>query len=229
MGVKSWQPWILAKLRLPFLKEGLLALGALLGEVVKQGGVAGQFLDASLSIAVGVEGGLEATDGQRAFFKDFTGPLHTLGLQFLHRDDLVDEAHVECLLRIVLAAEVPNFPPLDNGSVPESLDPLPGAPLDFPAPVEPPATPDFPPAAPPAPASDLPGFPPLDSSGADPASSDALPVPPPPTPAPDPVLPPPLPPLDTQGEEAEVLPPLPGAAPAAPGDSGELPPLPPLP
>lgn len=121
---------------------------------------------------------------------------------------------------------LPDFPPLDSGSVPGSVDPLPGAPLDFPAPVEPPATPDFPPAAPPAPASDLPGFPPLDSSGADPASSDALPVPPPPTPAPDPVLPPPLPPFDTQGEDAGALPPLPGAA---PGDSGGLPPLPPLP
>jgi len=115
---------------------------------------------------------------------------------------------------------LPDFPPLDSGSVPGSVDPLPGAPLDFPAPVEPPA-------APPAPASDPPGFPPLDSSGADPASSDALPVPPPPTPAPaEPVLPPPLPPLDTQGEDAGVLPPLPGAA---PGDSGGLPPLPPLP
>ena len=123
---------------------------------------------------------------------------------------------------------LPDFPPLDSGAVPESVDPLPGAPLDFPAPVvEPPATPDFPPAAPPAPVGDLPGFPPLDSSSADPASSDALPVPPPP-PAPDIVLPPPLPPLDTQGGDAGVLPPLPGAIPA-PADSGGLPPLPPLP
>jgi hypothetical protein len=125
---------------------------------------------------------------------------------------------------------LPDFPPLDSGSVPESVDPLPAAPLDFPAPVvEPPATPDFPPAAPPAPAGDLPGFPPLDSSGADPVSSDALLVPPPPTtPALDLVLPPPLPSLDTQGGDAGVLPPLPGAIPA-PADSGGLPPLPPLP
>ena len=123
---------------------------------------------------------------------------------------------------------LPEFPPLDSGSVPENVDPLPGAPLDFPAPVEPPATPDFPPAAPPVPAGDLPGFPPLDSSGADPASFDALPVPPPPTPVPDLVLPPPVPPLDTQGGDARVLPPLPGATPS-PSDSGGLPPLPPLP
>ena len=124
---------------------------------------------------------------------------------------------------------LPDFPPLDSGSVPGSVDPLPGAPLDFPAPVEPPATLDFPPPAPPAPAGDLPGLPPLDSSGADPASSDALVVPPPPaTPAVDLVLPPPLPSLDTQGGDAGVLPPLPGAIPA-PADSGGLPPLPPLP
>ena len=123
---------------------------------------------------------------------------------------------------------LPDFPPLDSGAVPESVDPLPGAPLDFPAPVvEPPTTPDFPPAAPPAPVGDLLGVPPLDSSSADPASSDALPVPPP-TPAVDLVLPPPLPPLDTQGGDAGVLPPLPGAIPA-PADSGGLPPLPPLP
>lgn len=102
---------------------------------------------------------------------------------------------------------LPDFPPLDSGSVPESVDPLPGAPLDSPAPAEPPAALDFPPPAPPAPAGDLPGFPPLDSSGADPASSDALP--PPTTLAPDLVLPPPLPPLDTQGGDAGVLPPLP--------------------
>ena len=107
---------------------------------------------------------------------------------------------------------LPDFPPLDSGSVPESIDPLPGAPLDFPAPEESLATPDFPPAAPPSPASNLLGFPPLDSSGADPASSDALPVPPPLSPSPNLVLPPPLPPVDAQD-----------------GDSGVLPPLPPLP
>ena len=62
-----------------------------------------------LPVEVGVQSGLEEANGNRAFAEDFARPLHALGFQLIDRDDGVDQPHVERLLRVVLAAQIPDF------------------------------------------------------------------------------------------------------------------------
>jgi len=63
----SGEPGVLAKVGGAFLQKGLFAFGSFFGHVVKQGGISGEFLESGLTVAVGIESGLEAADGDRAF------------------------------------------------------------------------------------------------------------------------------------------------------------------
>ena len=91
------------------LQEGPAALVRLLGQVEEHRGVAGQLLEAGQAVGVRVEGALQHADGGGALGQDLLGPGDALVLEPLERHDGVDEAHVERLLRRVLAAEVPDL------------------------------------------------------------------------------------------------------------------------
>ena len=54
-----------------FVEVGAVALFAFVGHVEEQGGVAGKFLQSGLAVAVGVEGRLQAAQGERAVLEDF--------------------------------------------------------------------------------------------------------------------------------------------------------------
>ena len=88
----------------------MLTLLRFLAEVVKERCIAGEVEQAHLPIAVGVERGFEAAQRHGGQFEDFTAPVESLLLKLSERDDLVDQAHVESLLCVVLAAEKPNLP-----------------------------------------------------------------------------------------------------------------------
>ena len=106
---RLWDPREFREIRFPFLEEGLFPFAAFLAHVVEQGGVAGEIEQAHLAVAVGVEGGLEAAQGERRVGEHFAAPLEGFLFEIGERDDGVDEAHVERLLGVVLAAEIPDF------------------------------------------------------------------------------------------------------------------------
>ena len=108
----SWlgHPREFREIRFAFLNEGLFALLAFLAHVVEQGGVAGEVEQTDLAVAIGVEGGLEAAQGERRVDEHFAAPIEGFRFEFGERDDGVDESHVEGLLGVVLAAEIPDFP-----------------------------------------------------------------------------------------------------------------------
>src|SRR5262245_5730515 len=65
-GVPSGQPLEALVVRLPLLDVGVLPLLALFGHVEEQGRVAGELLEAELSVAVGVERALQTAERDRA-------------------------------------------------------------------------------------------------------------------------------------------------------------------
>ena len=57
----------------------------------------------------GVEAGLQQPQRERRELEHLAAPAHRLLLELLERDDGVHEAHLERLLRVVLAAEEPDL------------------------------------------------------------------------------------------------------------------------
>src|SRR2546421_11201754 len=109
-GDPSGAPGEGVEARRAFLEVGVAPLLGLLVHVIEKGGVPGELLDAGEPVGVGVEGGLEEADGQRAHLEDAPGPGDRLLLEALERHDLVDQTHPERLLGVVLLAEVPDLP-----------------------------------------------------------------------------------------------------------------------
>src|SRR5262245_37876644 len=103
------EAWELREVRLALLHERVLALLRLVGQVVEQRRVASELLETGQAVGVGVEGGLQEAERGRALLEDLAGPLDRLVLEPRERDDRVDQPHVERLLGVVLAAEVPDL------------------------------------------------------------------------------------------------------------------------
>src|SRR5581483_3182580 len=108
-GHSSGQALELAEVRLALLEIGVPALLAFLREVIEQRRIAGELLQARLTIAIGIERGLEATQRNGAIGEHLATPLHRLGFEPLVGNDAIHEPHVERLLRIVLAAQEPDL------------------------------------------------------------------------------------------------------------------------
>src|SRR5439155_1453511 len=95
--------------RLALLQVGVAALLRLLVHVGEEGGVAGELLDARQAVGVGVEGCLEQPDGERAHLEDAPAPGDGLLLEAVEGHHLVDEAHPQGLLGVVLLAQEPDL------------------------------------------------------------------------------------------------------------------------
>src|SRR5215471_2073087 len=99
----------LGEVGLALLDVGVTALLRLLAQVVEQRGVAGQLLDAGQAVVRGVHPGLEHAQGERAVLEHLPRPRDGLLLQALQRHDLVDQAHLQGLPRVVLLAQEPDL------------------------------------------------------------------------------------------------------------------------
>src|SRR5512143_827111 len=83
---------------LPFLRQ-----------VIEQRRVAGELLQPGLAVAVRIERGLEAAQRHRAVREHLAAPVNRFRFEILVRHDAVDEAHLERLPRVVLAAKEPDL------------------------------------------------------------------------------------------------------------------------
>ncbi len=105
----SRHPFELLEVGPPFLDEGVFALLRFFAHVVEQGRIPGEVEEAHLAVAVGVEGGFEAAESQRAVLEHFAAPDEGLGFEVSEGNDFVHEAHVERFLGVVLTAEIPDL------------------------------------------------------------------------------------------------------------------------
>src|SRR5690348_668311 len=97
------------KVRLSLLDVGVASLLRLFAHVVEQGRVAGQLLDPGQPVVGGVHAGLDHAQRERAVLEHAPAPGHRLSLEVGQRHDLVDEAHSERLLGVVLLAQEPDL------------------------------------------------------------------------------------------------------------------------
>ena len=102
-------PRELGEVGLAFIKECLFAFFPFLAHVVKKRGIACEIEQSHLTIAIGIEGRLEAAQRERRVREHLAAPLQGFFFQIRERHHGVDESHVERLLRIVLTAEIPNL------------------------------------------------------------------------------------------------------------------------
>src|SRR5437773_9228868 len=93
----------------PFLDIRVAPLLRLLTEVVKERGVTGELLDAREPIIGGVEARLQQAQGERAELEHAPAPRDRFLFELVERHDLVDQTHVERLLRVVLLAQEPDL------------------------------------------------------------------------------------------------------------------------
>jgi len=98
------------KLGFRFSTKAVLPYVGFFAHVVEQGGIAGEVEEAHLAIAIGIEGGFEAAESERAVLEHLAAPGEGLGLEIGEGDDFVHEAHVERFLGVVLTAEIPDLP-----------------------------------------------------------------------------------------------------------------------
>src|SRR5262245_26289419 len=106
---RSREAWKLRKVGLALLEEGVLAFFGFVGQVVQQGGVAGELLHASQALRGRVERRFEEADRRRALLEDLPGPLDRRVLELVEWHDGVDQTHVERFLGRVLAAQEPDL------------------------------------------------------------------------------------------------------------------------
>src|SRR6266545_4342124 len=99
----------LGEVRLAFLHVGVATFLRLVAHVVEERRVARELLDAGKPVVGGVEPGLEHAQRERAQLEDAPAPGHGLLLQVREWHDLVDEPHLERLLRVVLLAQEPDL------------------------------------------------------------------------------------------------------------------------
>src|SRR3954463_4336201 len=106
---RLWSLGELAEVGSALLAVGVTALLRLFGCVEEEVGVVGELLDAGQAVLRSVEAGLEEAQGEGRQREHLAAPLDGLLLETLERDHRVHEAHVERLLRVVLAAEEPDL------------------------------------------------------------------------------------------------------------------------
>src|SRR5438067_1019598 len=97
------------EVRLALVDVGVAALLRLLAHVVEERGITGQLLDARQPVVGGVHAALDHAQRQRAVLEHAAAPLHGLPLQVGQGHHLVDEAHLERLLGVVLLAQEPDL------------------------------------------------------------------------------------------------------------------------
>ena len=97
------------EVRLALLEERVPPFFALVGHVEQRRRVARELLQAGEAVRVRDERRLQEADRRRAVSEDLARPAHALVLELIERHDRVHEAHLERLLRVVLAAQVPNL------------------------------------------------------------------------------------------------------------------------
>src|SRR5438132_885699 len=98
--------------RRPLLEESLASLLRLFRPVVELERAEAELGDAAELLRVGIERLLREPECRRALLEELAAPAFRLGTKLRGRDDGVDEAHRERLLRRVLPAEVPDLPRL---------------------------------------------------------------------------------------------------------------------
>src|ERR1700719_2287173 len=98
-----------AEVGLALLHVRVAALLRLFAEVVEKGRVAGELLDAGETVIGRVQPRLQHSQRERAELVHATAPLDRRLLERREGHDLVDEPHVECLLRVVLLAQKPDL------------------------------------------------------------------------------------------------------------------------
>src|SRR3954467_2801146 len=106
---RSRPPRELREVRAALLLVGLAPLLGLVGAVEQEVGVVGQLLDAGVAVLVGVEGRLDQAQREGRQLEHLATPRHGLLLEALERHDRVDQAHVERLPGVVLAAQHPDL------------------------------------------------------------------------------------------------------------------------
>lgn len=92
-----------------FFHPGIAALLTFGGHVVKEGGIAREFLQPGLPIAIRVEGGFEAAEGKRGFGEHFAAPLDSFGFEPFERHDGIDESETKSFRGIIDPTEKPNL------------------------------------------------------------------------------------------------------------------------
>ena len=99
----------LREIGLALLEVGVAALLRLLAHVEEEVRVVGQLLDAGQAVLVGVEARLEQAQREGGDGEHLAAPLHGLFLEPVDGHDRVDQAHLERLVCVVLAAEEPDL------------------------------------------------------------------------------------------------------------------------
>src|SRR3954447_4881067 len=130
MGVlrgSSRAPWEPREVGLALLEEGRRAFVRFIRRVEEAGGVAGELLQAGEPVRRDKEGRLQEADRRRTHRQDLGPPLDAFGFEVGQRDDVVDEAHLECLPRVIATAQEPDLLGLPVADKPgEQADPEPG-------------------------------------------------------------------------------------------------------
>src|SRR5436190_10225012 len=105
----SRKPLELAEVRLPLLDEGVASFLRFFRQVIEQGRAAAEVEEADLSVAVGVHRSFQKAQRHRREREHLAAPLERLGFELIERDYRINESHLQRLLRVVLAAEVPDL------------------------------------------------------------------------------------------------------------------------
>src|SRR4051812_37324318 len=99
----------LREVRRAFLNVGVATLLRFLAHVVKERRVARELLDAGEAVVGGVHAGLDHAQRQWAQLEDAAAPFDRFFFEVGQRDHLVDQAHVERLLSVVLLTQEPDL------------------------------------------------------------------------------------------------------------------------
>src|SRR5438045_4752726 len=111
-GIASGPLGKLREVRRAFLNVCVATLLGFLAHVVEERRVARQLLDAGEPVVGGVHAGLDHAQRQRAQLEDAAAPYDRFFFEVGQRDNLVDQAHIERLLGVVLLTEEPDLTPL---------------------------------------------------------------------------------------------------------------------
>src|SRR5262249_20869411 len=109
VGELSGSPWETCKVWFALLDVGVTALLGLLAQVVEERRVPGQLLDAGQTVVRRVHPRLDHAQGQGAVLEHLARPGHGLFFEPLQGHHLVDEAHLQRLLSVVLLAQKPDL------------------------------------------------------------------------------------------------------------------------
>src|SRR4051794_32854146 len=108
-AVISRPPGELREVRAALGPVGVAPLLRLLGGVEEEVRVVGELLDAGVAVLVRVEARLDQPQREGGEREHLAAPLHRLLLEAVQGDDRVHEAHVQRLMRVVLAAQQPEL------------------------------------------------------------------------------------------------------------------------